>query len=333
MLRHLDITFGRSRQSERERDGKAQFDAFLGVIKRLPLLESLCIRGCFLLHRDSIDWNAMPNRIVALSHLRHLSLKDGASACATTLSHLTLPVLSILDVDIAAARDLEETDAETVLTHIVHGITEKVRGMGEAHSVEMNFSHLRVSYVTGHNQQASGNLYICFDGLRDSCTSWLCQELSSTIAAMTVRDVSVSGECLLSMDVWGAFIGHMPNATNLQVSSPWYLAIKALGEPSIAAYSPSMNPNSPEDELVSGYPFPRLRFLTLVNPDFSRSSLVPDRPRYSDVLAKCLLARREQHMQIEELRLKDHHGVEKEDVETLQQVVPVVKWDPDEWGR
>ncbi|PCH44812.1 hypothetical protein WOLCODRAFT_165417 [Wolfiporia cocos MD-104 SS10] len=279
MLRHLDITFERTGQSERareRRDGKAEFDALLVAVKLLPLLESLCIRGCFLLRRDSFEWNVIPNRMVTLSHLRHLCLKDGASACATTLSHLTLPVLSTLNVNIADGHDLEETDAERVLVHLAHGIIEQVRGMGEAHSVNMCRSSLRVSYVAGPNQQASGKLYIYFGDLRESCEVRLCPELSSTVAAMTVRDVSVDGGCLLYMDVWGALIGRMPNATNLQVNSPSRKALEALGQPSIAAHPPSINPDRQEDELATGYPFPRLRFLTLVNPDFSWPSWMPD---------------------------------------------------------
>ncbi|PCH39588.1 hypothetical protein WOLCODRAFT_168028 [Wolfiporia cocos MD-104 SS10] len=334
-LTHLKIEFPYLSLSRQWSDGSVDFDEFLRTIKRLPLLESLKTEYSFPFRCDSFKRDTLSDDMVTLPRLRSLTMKDGAPACVALLSHLTLPVLSALKINVEWADFLEETEEEMMYIYLAHEVTDKVRGMGEVHKLMLFSScHIHASYVTGPSQQPSGVLNLSIWDPPPKYNDWMHIEFLGAISARTVRSLIVSEYCGLEKDTWGAIFRHMPNVTDLQMSSPQPIVFEALKDPNIAVCPSSTGPSERENERPSGYPFPSLRVLTLGKADFSINSPRPSDgqhgdPRwFSDLVAECLLARQEKDMQLQELRLRSHLNLRGEDIDRLQRAAPVVEWDP-----
>ncbi|PCH39586.1 hypothetical protein WOLCODRAFT_168027 [Wolfiporia cocos MD-104 SS10] len=337
-LTHLKIGFPRWSLSPEWSDGCVDFDEFLGTIKCLPLLESLEVEDSFPLRCNPFKRKTLSDDMVTLSRLHSLTMADVTPACVALSSHLTLPTLSALTISAKALDSLKETEVEMMLIRLAHEVGDKVRGMNEVHTMLLSPSSIRASFVTGPSQQPSGVLDLSIWNPPPKYSDWMHMEFLGAISARTVRSLIVSEYCGLEKDTWGAIFRHMPNVTDLQMSSPQPIVFEALKDPNIAVCPSSTGPSEREDERPSGYPCPSLRVLTLGKADFSINSSRPSDgqhgdPRwFSDLIAECLLARQEKDMQLQELRLRNHLNLRGEDIDRLQRAAPVVEWDPNPAG-
>lgn len=305
---------------------------FLQALVHMPLLEELIMARTLLAPRNEVEEASLAAQLpgVVLTHLRLVRMEESLLPCAFLLDHMDMPSLATLSL--VLLNDQLNQHPEVVPDRFFDVLVRKSASLGRIRTLAMTSPlhgpEIRVCAYDEYHEPPTQDIHVTdllpdsiFAPCVDISLEWSAQDFAVLCQLPPFDDVrSVFVAAPLSTRMWLAVGRHTSNVTHLRyqppvhrgiplhdalLQHPWASRVKGAGGGELHA--------------KEQYIFPRLRILTLEEPDFTLG--------FEDVarLLGSFVQRRKAGAEIETLQVVHPINMRPVHLDYLKEVVSNVK--------